>query len=322
MKQSKVVRVGRIGFAIVALAWIVFSAWQLSASYTEQRVGAQLQMEAAKSRQSRALQSCGQYRPANLVDCVDRQISAAREDQRDEQALYAQQQASDWAFWTMAIAGLGLVLTAWALWYVRGTLAATRKAAEEATSATMEMVRSNRIAEEAHRPWITIEPRIYDFYCDEKMFGFTFMVAFKNIGLSVAEGFRANFSIMPSGEDYVTAAGKMANEIFNEMVAFPRILMPGDEHIVTMKNNWVLDDMPWWGEPERIYFTLFAHTNYRLPGTILSGNRQDQKATICTYLIGLKAHDVVRQMWLHRNDLYHATADDFGFRKTSPNRAK
>ena len=62
-----------------------------------------------------------------------------------------------WALAVFIISAITACLTLWALWYVRGTLIATREALEDTGKATAAMVRQNQLTEAAQRPWITIK---------------------------------------------------------------------------------------------------------------------------------------------------------------------
>lgn len=82
-----------------------------------------------------------------LAECVEEQRRASRDAYTDEQDLIAQQQMALWALWMFIVSAVTAGLTLWALWYVRGTLQATREALTDTGNATEAMVQANRIAE-------------------------------------------------------------------------------------------------------------------------------------------------------------------------------
>lgn len=139
--------------------WMV---WSISAQYTARSVGTEYRAsEYAKTTDERISRTCAALVGPAFTECVTEQVKASREDQRTEYDLQAQQDSAEAAFWMAIIGTATLLATLIALWFVKGTLEATRKAVEETGEATAAMKEANRIASTMTaaelRPYVFIE---------------------------------------------------------------------------------------------------------------------------------------------------------------------
>lgn len=82
----------------------------------------------------------------DFAKCQLEQEQTAREAYQSERDLNAQRDMSLWAFAVFVISAVTAGLTLWALWYVRGTLIATREALDDTGKATIVMGVSNDLA--------------------------------------------------------------------------------------------------------------------------------------------------------------------------------
>lgn len=247
---------------------------------------------------------------------------APQATQREQRDLVAQEAAALWGFWIAAIALLQLVATVIGLFFIKRTLDATWKAVEDTGQATRAMLEANEITKEAQRPWIVIEPRLEDFYLDGRLFGFSMFIKFRNIGNTVATGWWRGMNVIFTGEDFLTEASKIVQELSKPTPSTPAILMPQDEDEAHLKNNYAIDQMPWFGDPPRIYMVVIASARYRLPGSERSEKFTDQKFTINSYLVGSAKYDIARRRCLYKSDLGTTFASDLVFTKTIPSRAR
>lgn len=132
-----------------AFAWAAM-IWVMSADYAERRFSAQRHAEEyARDAAEHIDRACAGLQSARLRECVTEQVKASRTNQRGEYDLSAQEDMADWAFWMFFVAFITMGLTALALWFVKGTLEATRTAVEETGEATDAMREANRIARNA-----------------------------------------------------------------------------------------------------------------------------------------------------------------------------
>lgn len=92
-----------------------------------------------------------------FAECALEQERTARQAYQAERDLNAQRDMALWAFAVFGITTVTAGITLWALFYVRGTLIATREALEGTSNATDAMVRQNELTERAQRPWLDFE---------------------------------------------------------------------------------------------------------------------------------------------------------------------
>jgi hypothetical protein len=105
--------------------------------------------ETAKQKAERA---CFGAEPKAVFECVVGYVEASEDTAYTEQDLTAQQRAA-WGALIAAFAGFASVIVSFVgLYWIKGTLDATRVAADQARIATNAMVDANKIARAANRP--------------------------------------------------------------------------------------------------------------------------------------------------------------------------
>jgi len=126
--------------------------WTVSADHSAKKVrGSERAHQYAQGTADRIRLACSGSQAPAVYECIAKEIAASREDQRDEYDLSAQQQMADWAFWTMVIGSITTMITAWALWYVKGTLDETRAMTREAEKGTAAALLAAEAGHEANR---------------------------------------------------------------------------------------------------------------------------------------------------------------------------
>lgn len=141
-----------VALRLVVYALIIVGAlaqiWQISGIYAERRENAKHRANLyAQSANSRIAQACTGISGPTLAECVLNQVEASREDERAEYELKAQQDSADAAFWMVVLSFAALVATLVALWFVKGTLDATRETVKE----------TQRIGEAQVRAYLSIK---------------------------------------------------------------------------------------------------------------------------------------------------------------------
>ena len=141
------------GLAIVGAALWALIADLSSVDSAYSHAAADASVEYERNAQADIKESC--FSPSGLrkVDCAAKAREAAREGQRKEQDLAAQNIT---AWWTkvMGIAALiGMALSAVGVWFVKRTLDATLEAVKDTGKATNAMLEANRLA---HPPDILV----------------------------------------------------------------------------------------------------------------------------------------------------------------------
>lgn len=161
MGRAGLIRLGWIvaGIAVTALAAAFI--WTISAYQAQSTLDARYRAQDRAERASESIErNCGSAEPGAVVECVAKEIEAAREDQRAEYDLSAQNRMAEWAFWMMVVTAITAGLTAVALWFIRGTLDATREAVEEARNGTSAARRAvtetTRIGEAQVRSYLSV----------------------------------------------------------------------------------------------------------------------------------------------------------------------
>lgn len=101
--------------------------------------------QAAKADAER---SCVGREPSAAFECIYEKVESSQDQARAEQDLSAQQRAADSALASALIALLTFIITAIGVWFVKRTLDATLEAVKDTGEATVEMRRSNDIAQD------------------------------------------------------------------------------------------------------------------------------------------------------------------------------
>lgn len=265
--------------------------------------------------------ACLRLPPVEKAACVHQQEQAERQTHHDEIELQAQRETAAWTramgmaaliAMVVGIAGIGLVFI---------TFRETRKAAEEARKASAAMVRSNQIMEEGQRPWVIIQPQITTYNYDDTMFGMTIITRFKNIGRSVAASYHPFMRVVFAGEGYFDPINPIRKDFIRPSPSYGAILAPGDTDEVVLKNNWIIDHLPWFGDPPRVYMIILASARYRLAGYEDTEGRKDQKLTFNAFLVGDARKDVVYRRYIFRDDLRVLRSSVLGLTRTIPEEA-
>jgi hypothetical protein len=250
---SKFVTTVRLGFGVVALGLLIAFVWRLSADYAEHSLDARHHAQQnASSARDRAQWACRRVEPLAVDECKAEQIAAARDDQRSEYDLSAQQQMADWAFWMMAVSAVTMAVAIWALWYVKGTLDETRAMTTEAknTTAAAEAAlrETQRVAAAELRPWVTIEAKITKVKKHANRVEVDYSVTFRNIGKTIATDVRMESAHDFLGERAVDGIDfRYASWTDRESSARPSALIPGEEITLPASHARSLDSLPWIG---------------------------------------------------------------------------
>jgi len=161
MGRKQWILAGKIGGALVLAALAIWAVWSMSAYQTRSVLLSEQHAKQAERSPEDIESACSELAGPPLVDCVARQIEASRDDRRAEYDLGAQDRMATWAFWMMLVGAGTMALTGWALYFVRGTLDATREAVRDTGEATIAMKEANEIARQANeatlRAWIFMD---------------------------------------------------------------------------------------------------------------------------------------------------------------------
>ena len=147
-----------------------------------------------------ALAACDGADNASLRQCVVDALEAAQGKSESRQGLYAQQDMSKWAFWTMIASSLTMSITLLGLVWIRGTLLATRDAVvqgQRAADAAFDMLKSDRAWLLNDESAIVIEPNKAGTHINIRS-------VFRNFGRSPAINVRSawQFRVVPSVDEF------------------------------------------------------------------------------------------------------------------------
>ena len=136
--------------AILGLIALIYAVGLLNGEQSERRQNnPHAYSQTAKQKAERA---CIGAEPKAVFECVVGYVEASEDKAYTEQDLTAQQRAA-WGALVAAFAGLASVVVSFVgLYWIKGTLDATRVAADQARIATNAMVDANEIARSANRP--------------------------------------------------------------------------------------------------------------------------------------------------------------------------
>ncbi len=138
-------------YLLTAVGFLVV-VWQISGTYAERRQNAEHRAhQYADTTDRRIANACATVERSAVLECVTKQVESAREDERTEYDLQAQQDSANAAFWMAWISFATLTATLVALWFVKGTLDATREAVKDTSEATDAMRKANELAEDTAR---------------------------------------------------------------------------------------------------------------------------------------------------------------------------
>lgn len=139
-----------VAFSVLILAIAMAFAWDISSQLTEQRVRGEKTAEYHQGFAEENIEKeCFGIKPPSLRDCIHKQLETARDHERAEQDLDAQQQMAIFTRvmgWT-AVVGLGLGVVSIAVIY----------------STLREMGKTNKIMREQSRAWVAFETISTDY---------------------------------------------------------------------------------------------------------------------------------------------------------------
>jgi hypothetical protein len=142
----------------------------------------------AETAKASAKSSCVGIDPVAVFECVYEKVEASEETARSEQDLDAQQWMAFWALAMTLVSAMTAVISAFALYFLRGTLDETRKAVRETAKATSEMRKANQIADDTarrqQRAYIAVRPLgVEQLHSNRELIG---MVSVENVGQTPA----------------------------------------------------------------------------------------------------------------------------------------
>jgi len=256
-----------------------------------------------------------------LAKCQIEQEQAAREAYQSERDLEAQRDMSLWALAVFIIGFVTAGLTLWALWYVRGTLLATREALEDTGKATFAMVDANRIAANAQRPWVVIEAGRPIIKQQGKSVMIRLPIVFRNIGKTVAIGFWPNVKIYASGAEYETGARTLFDIWRQPKGTTKQILMPGETSTQTPLLGVHPEHLPWFGEGKnrRVNIVIQAAAFYYSQGCESFAERL---FTERTFRIGTESEDWFSAYIVFAHQLAALRTTDFVIAPCGPRDAR
>ena len=168
-------------------------------------------------------------RPAT-VKCVSEASASARENQRAEKDLVAQQDMADWAWWVMVIGVLQFFATIATLGFVKLTLDATLEAVKDTGDATKAMLRQNELTEATQRPWlsVTIEA-VGPHRIEENALHIGFQILIKNSGPMPAHYVSATIATEKATEARKISFVAFSNDVARTRQAVSRAIAPNGQ---------------------------------------------------------------------------------------------
>lgn len=149
-----------IASGVVGAALAAAFIWNISAYQTQSTLDARSHAQDRSERADERISgACSGAEPGALVECVAEEMKSAREDQRAEYDLSAQNRMAEWAFWVMIVTAITAGLTAVALWFIKETLDETRRMVSEAKDATaaanQAVTETSRVGEAQVRAYLS-----------------------------------------------------------------------------------------------------------------------------------------------------------------------
>lgn len=221
----------------------------------------------------KALQlACGDESGTELERCQLEQEFFIQNQRIMQKDLAAQIGMERWTKWMFIISILTTVITLWALYYVRGTLLATRDALKDTENATIAMVAANDIALAAQRPWITINAKL-DNYTRESPKAFTLDVefCFENTGKMLAEDFSSSIQFVPANREGFSRLSEWFDKFERDEVVQESVLVPGQTSRSNFQVGQSIEHLPWQnsrGERKDCLLMLLVMARYRIPGEV------------------------------------------------------
>ena len=132
---------------LLAAIAISLASWSLGwnrAEIIEQQEAAGTAGRAAHAEIARA---CLNSANIDAVECIVQRESAFDQSNPTEREIDAQENSARWALFALILSALGFLISTLTLWFLKGTLDATRAAVKDAGEATEAMRDANRINE-------------------------------------------------------------------------------------------------------------------------------------------------------------------------------
>lgn len=182
--------------------------------------------ESAKQKAERA---CVGANATAVFECVVSYVEASENTVYAEQDLTAQQRAA-WGSLIAACAGLlSVAVSLLGLYWIKGTLDATRDAVGQTTIATNAMVRQNDLAEAAQRPWVSIDCEVSELERKGGVLIVKYALCFTNQGKMAARNFSVKTGTNFALEESVDKASQWLFGYFNSRREETRhVILPGE----------------------------------------------------------------------------------------------
>lgn len=175
------------GVAAVCSAALFYELGASSANSAQISDGYSLRY--GEALQSDIASTCSGRSGGAFVECASSILEQNREYQRDEDTLRAQSDAANWAFWAVVFALLQLFATVIGLFFIRDTLAETRRAVADTAAATEAMKDANAFSRQVSaielRPYLVVQPR--GIHREVGQSAFRGVVEISNIGKTPAQ---------------------------------------------------------------------------------------------------------------------------------------
>jgi head-tail adaptor len=201
-------------------------------------------------------------------ECIYEKVESSKDQENTDQDLTAQFRAADSALFSAVFSLLALGITGVGVWFVKRTLDATLEAVEDTGKATKAMVRSNEIAQNTQRPWISIDAEL-TAASRPSVHGVSiaYNVTFKNTGSMIANNFVTRMNFIPMNQNATEHIKKWRDLWVKEVKEIESVLIPNETINLPGEMNYALDAVPWFGEgPKQFaFFIIMAAVFYRIP---------------------------------------------------------
>ena len=198
---------------------------------------------------------------------------------------------------------LTLIAAAFAAWYAKHAADAGRT--------------SNRIAQDAQRPWIAIDAELTEFIFRNNIVRFSYIVRFTNTGQTVAEKFWSVSSVQFAGEDHPAPALAELHRWRRWDKEEGIAIMPGETvvHEGTVSQNY--NKIKWEGESgnRRIRLVVSAAAYYQIPG---ADDAAPLRFTERTFLVGQRHSTPGRQLHIPEGRFASFDPKNAVYRRTYP----
>jgi hypothetical protein len=289
--------------AAVASLILIYSVGLLNGKQAERRnSNPHSHSETAKQK---AESACVGTNPAAVFECVIGYVEASEDTAYTEQDLTAQQRAA-WGALVAAFAGLlSVAASVLGLYWIKGTLDATRDVVGESVKATRAMESANQIAMLAQRPWIEINVEVESASFKNGFLMVYYNVIFKNSGKTVADFFWPHVQAFAHGDNYSIAARTMFDGWKTPQGQSNRVLIPGEEYVFSGRYGSMTYRLPkvegvegkW---PWRTNLVVIAAAFYHIPGETGFDKR---KFVERTFRIGTSDEDPIKRFMIYHDKL-------------------